>query len=87
MIKRVKQRVPNTGACEKNTPQEKKTVGNMSFQNTKSGGGEQFVSPDYRVKARVRGAFLHRRRWGVPENSYLGVQGCGVSGCGVQNYV
>ena len=29
----------DTGACEQNTPQEKRTLGRTSFKNTEPGGG------------------------------------------------
>ena len=43
--------------CDKNTPPDKKTCGNMSFGNSKSGGGEQLLLLlDCIVKVRAKGA-------------------------------
>ena len=50
-------------AVEKNTHPEKKTVGKISFQSTKSEAGLQCLPPDCMAKAGVKGAFLHRQRY------------------------
>ena len=38
---------------------EKKTLGKMSFQSTKSGGGEEFLLLGCRAKARMTGALVY----------------------------
>ena len=40
--------------CEKDTPPEKKTLGKIGLQNTKSGAGEQLSPLGCRAKARVK---------------------------------
>ena len=47
-----------TGVCEKNTPPEKKALGKISVQSTKSGAGEQLFSLGCRAEARAKGVFL-----------------------------
>ena len=43
---------------KKNTPPEKKTHGNISFKNTKSKAGEQFLLRDCKARAHPKGVFL-----------------------------
>ena len=40
---------------EKNTPPEKKALGKIGFQSTKSGAGEQFLPLDCMATGRVKG--------------------------------
>ena len=47
-----------TGVCEKCTPPEKKTRGNISFRSTISGGVEQFLLLDFMAKASTKGVFF-----------------------------
>ena len=47
----------HTGVCEKNTPPEKNTGGEISFESTESGAGEQFPPLDCKVDAHVKGVF------------------------------
>ena len=56
-------RPPDTGACEKNTPPEKKTLWNIGSQSTKSGAGEQFWALDRMAKAWVKGNVVYRHRY------------------------
>ena len=52
------------GVCEKDTPPEKSTHWNSSFQNTKSGAGEQFLLLDCRARACAKGLFFfHTHRY------------------------
>ena len=44
-------------SVNKNTPPEKKPWGTISFQNTKSGAGEQFTLLGFRAKAHLKGVF------------------------------
>ena len=44
-----------TGVCERNTPPEKNTHGNLSFKNTKQGAGEQFLPQNCMAKAFGKG--------------------------------
>ena len=46
------------GVCEKTTPLDKKTGGQISFQKTKSGAGSQLMSPDCRARACAKGSLL-----------------------------
>ena len=39
-------------------PPEKKTLGKISFQSTKSGAGEQFLLQDCMAKAPIKGVCL-----------------------------
>ena len=48
----------HTGACEKNTPPKKKTREVISFENAKSGAGEQFLLLDCRARACAKGVFI-----------------------------
>ena len=50
--------VSPTGVCEKNTPPEKKTLGEISLKNSESGAGEEFLLLLCRGKGRVKGVFL-----------------------------
>ena len=53
-----------TGVCEKNTPREKKTTrGRIGYPGTKSGAREQFMLLDCVANARLKGVFVHRRRY------------------------
>ena len=52
----------DTGVREKNPPPKKKTLGQIGFQSTKSGAGEQFLLLGPRAKALTKEAFLHRHR-------------------------
>ena len=47
---------------KKNTPPEKRTLGNFSLKNTKSGAGEGFLLLGCMAKACVKGVFFHRHR-------------------------
>ena len=47
----------HTGVCEKNTPPEKRTWGKITFKNTESGAGEQFLQPDCSAEACVNREF------------------------------
>ena len=47
-----------TGVCEKNTPPDKKTGWNISFESTKSGAGLQFLLLGRMAKAHGKGVFL-----------------------------
>ena len=53
----------HTGVCEKNTPPEKKTLGTISLQSTKSGAGEGFLLLGRMANARAKGVFFHRHRY------------------------
>ena len=46
-----------TGVCEKNTPPEKKTFGEIIFRSTKSGAGGQVLLQDCRAKAGIQEVF------------------------------
>ena len=48
----------DTGVCEKHTPLDDKTGGDISFQKTKSGAGLQFLLLDCKARARTRGMFF-----------------------------
>ena len=50
-------------SVKKNVPLYKKTHGNISLKNTKSGAGEQFPLLDGRIRVRVKGMFFHRYRY------------------------
>ena len=55
-------------SVKKNTPRERRTQRQISFRNTKSGAGEQFLQQDCRAKADTREWFAHRhgyQSWGV----------------------
>ena len=45
-------------SVNKNTPPEKNTCGEISFQSTKSGGGKEFLLLDRRAKARAKGVII-----------------------------
>ena len=45
-----------------NTSQDKKTHGNISLKNTKSGAREQFLLLGCRISVCVKGQFFHRYR-------------------------
>ena len=45
-------------SVNKNTPPENKTLGNISFQSTKSGSGEQFLLQDCRAMADTKGLLV-----------------------------
>ena len=45
----------DTGVCEKVTPPEKKTRGNISLKNIRSGAAEDFMLLSYKAQARVKG--------------------------------
>ena len=47
-----------TGVCDKNTPPEKKALAEISFENTNSGAGEEFLLKDCRGDARLKGMFF-----------------------------
>ena len=44
--------------CGKNTPPEKKRVGQISLQHTKSGAGEQLLLQDCRAQSAIKGMFF-----------------------------
>ena len=48
----------HTSVCEKNTPPEKNTLGEMSSENTKSGAGEEFMLLCCKERAFVKGVFF-----------------------------
>ena len=48
----------NTGVREKNTPPDKKTRENTSFENNESGAGEQLLLLDCRARACAKGVFI-----------------------------
>ena len=48
----------DTGVCERYFPSEKKTFGSISSNNTKSWGGEQFMSFLCKAKARRKEMFV-----------------------------
>ena len=50
----------NARVCEQNISPERRTQRNISFQNTKSGAGEQFLLQDCRARACAKGVFFHR---------------------------
>ena len=50
--------VYNTGVCEKETPPEKKTLGQIGSQSTDSGAGAQFMLLGCGAKAPKQGVFL-----------------------------
>ena len=47
------------GKCEKNTCPERKTLGRIGIQSTKSGTGEQFLLQDCMAKVYEKGVFVH----------------------------
>ena len=47
-------------SVSKNTPPEKKTRGKISFKNTKSGAGEQFLLQDCKAKACRNVVLVHK---------------------------
>ena len=46
-----------------NTPPGKKVYGGISFKSTNSGGGEQLLLLDCRVRFLLKGVFFHRLRY------------------------
>ena len=53
----------HTGVCEKNTPPEKTTLGQISMKHTESGAGEQLLLLGRMAKApHVKGLLFHRHR-------------------------
>ena len=47
-----------TDVCGKKTPPEKKTIGKISLQSTKSGAGEQLLPLDCKARAHLEGMFV-----------------------------
>ena len=45
-------------AKRKNTPPERRSRRNISFESTESGAGEQFLLQDYRAMVDTKGVFL-----------------------------
>ena len=54
----------DTGVWGESTPRQNNAQWKIGFQSTESGAGEQFLMPDSRARARVKGVFfVHRRRY------------------------
>ena len=60
----------HTGVVEKDTPTEKNTHWNLSFQRTKSGAGGQLLLLDRRARARIKGIFFST------DTGMNGIAGC-----------
>ena len=57
-----------TSVCEKTTPPEKRTQGQISFKNTKSRAGEQFLLQDCMAKDLRKRNILSRTLVAMPNN-------------------